>query len=141
MADDGHTINVGPVEVGKIVTRGESSTGSEGAAAAPDRPAPSGDPIDTDAIRANAANAKMADDVGATATHGAVPTIEPMDVLALCDEVDRLRAAIAAIPRHRPGSAPRGAWLGQWTGMCGNCRIAWPCPTEQAHRLLEADRG
>ena len=125
MADDGHTINVGPVEVGKIVTRGESSTGSEGAAAAPDRPAPSGDP----------------DDVGATATHGAVPTIEPMDVLALCDEVDRLRAAIAAIPRHRPGSAPRGAWLGQWTGMCGNCRIAWPCPTEQAHRLLEADRG
>ena len=109
MADDGHTINVGPVTIGEP----------------PARP-----PVDTDIIgtvalvwRAN----------GADATADAIES--------LCDEVDRLRAAIAAIPRHRPGSAPRGAWLGQWTGMCGNCRIAWPCPTEQAHRLLEADRG
>lgn len=82
------------------------------------------DPIDTDAIRKSSVH---------------VADVGPL-VHALCDEVDRLRAAIEAIPRHRPGSTPRGAWLGQWTGVCGNCRIAWPCPTEQAHRLIEADR-
>ena len=72
-----------------------------------------------------------------------IVTLWMTDRNALCDEVDRLRAAIAAIPRHAPGGAPRGAWLGQWTGVCGNCRIAWPCPTEQAHRLIdkEADHG
>lgn len=62
MADDGHTINVGPVTVGKIATGGRTG---------PQDPAPSGGSIDANAIR----NEDGTWD----------------DVLALCDEVDRLR--------------------------------------------------
>ena len=80
------------------------------------------DPIDTDAVMD-----------GAEYAHWSYEVLRD-----LCNEVDCLRAAIAAIPRHAPASAPRGAYLGQWTGVCGNCRIVWPCPTEQAHRLIAA---
>ena len=67
------------------------------------------DPIDTDAIRRK----------GLT-----------NDIAALCDEVDRLRAAIAAIPRHQ-------AWVQRPT-ECWDCSKPWPCSTEQAHRLIAA---
>ena len=68
MADDGHTINVGPVTVGKIATGGRTG---------PQDPAPSGGSIDANAIR----NEDGTWD----------------DVLALCDEVDRLRAENAVL--------------------------------------------
>lgn len=59
-------------------------------------------------------------------------------LITVRDEVRRLRDAIAAIPRH----VPYDAGAGEFT-HCVVCEDpdGWPCPTEQAHRLLEADRG
>lgn len=92
----------------------EIVTGGDDAAT---QPAPSGDPIDTDEMIATWR-----------------PAPPPDDVLALCDEVDRLRAVIVTIPRH--------SWdhLDADAPHCVVCDERWPCPTEQAHRLLEADR-
>jgi len=47
-----------------------------------------------------------------------------------------LADTVKAIPRHR--------YPDEKTGTCYRCFLPWPCPTERAHRALdalEADRG
>lgn len=41
-----------------------------------------------------------------------------------------LADAVKAMPRHRTHSGS-----GQW---CRSCGMSWPCPTERAHRALDA---
>ena len=66
--------------------------------------------------------------------HPGPDSLVNQDLLALCDRVEQLTTALAAIPRHRKSAVSRFC-LG-----CGN-RTAWDdCPNEKAHRLLDADQ-
>jgi hypothetical protein len=56
---------------------------------------------------------------------------------ALADLADTVKA----IPRHYPYGGPE---VEDVTGKCLVCGTSWPCPTERAHRALdalEANRG
>ena len=89
MADDGHTINVGPVTVGDKNVAGRAVQASPSGHAPIDTVA---DPIDTDAMRDRYAEGGWEVYV-AEDGHNALrvrPTLTA-DVTALCDEVDRLR--------------------------------------------------
>ncbi len=63
------------------------------------------------------------------------------------DEVDRLQAentALAAALADTVKAIPRHRYPDEKTGTCYRCFLPWPCPTERAHRALdalEADRG
>ena len=90
MADhDGHTINVGPVTVGEIVTGGEGSDVGESATATESRtaPTPFGDSARWGAVDPDRTRAWLADNW----PKGNHLTIVLHDY---CDEVDRLRAAL-----------------------------------------------
>jgi len=88
------------------------------------------------------------DNVGSQASNPEAARLK-VYCLTLCDlldrstdEVDRLRAentalaaaladlaeAVKAMSRHRTHS---GTW-------CRSCGMPWPCPTERAHRALDA---
>lgn len=54
--------------------------------------------------------------------------------IELLTEVDRLRAAIATIQRHTESER---IYMGY--RECSDCMADWPCPTEQAHLILEAN--
>ena len=93
MADhDGHTINVGPVTVGEIVTGGEGSDVGESATATESRtaPTPFGDSARWGAVDPDRTRAWLADNW----PKGNHLTIVLHDY---CDEVDRLRAENAAL--------------------------------------------
>ena len=57
------------------------------------------------------------------------------------DALADLADTVKAIPRHYPYGGPE---VEDVTGKCLVCGTSWPCPTERAHRALdalEADRG
>lgn len=94
------------------------------------------DPIDTDAIRADAKSVVHGHGLNAEAL-----LLAPWwmtRVTDLCDEVDRLRSAIAAIPREGHSDClPANEDINHKPGFCYGCAEPWPCPVERAHRLLE----
>ena len=57
------------------------------------------------------------------------------------DALTDLADTVKAIPRHYPYGGPE---VEDVTGKCLVCGTSWPCPTERAHRALdalEANRG
>ena len=80
---------------------------------------------------------ECADETGYIRMHETTCPVEWMAPLRNhADALDDLADTVKAIPRHR--------YPDEKTGTCYRCFLPWPCPTERAHRALdalEADRG
>ena len=139
MADhDGHTINVGPVTVGEIVTGGEGSDVGESATATESRtaPTPFGDSARWGAVDPDRTRAWLADNW----PKGNHLTIVLHDY---CDEVDRLRAVVRAADEvwrcHRCGGGGLIA-PGDWCQTCAGdgLRVEWADDGSDLRPLVEA---
>ena len=87
------------------------------------------------------------DEVAGNYDHEEGGIIDPDDLALIvwcrnhADALADLADTVKAIPRHYPYGGPE---VEDVTGKCLVCGTSWPCPTERAHRALdalEANRG